>query len=384
MSFKISIDEDLSIADLVDIYKNGGVVLKTPHVGNIYPNNLAIGSLGIPMLFYDRTLGAKDFNFHPDRIIVKGDSMLVADSDILTTHSIIRQVPQSLCGSIKIGSKVLDLHMLTLKHAIPQANCFTYTEYLQNNKDQILKVLEKVTELYPSLWWRVVSEDGIVSKSQANNWDDILNFGIFGLTNVRKGWIIPNLVNVLFHGTVDISKAGRGDVYLLSGPDMYKYIDGYQCELNRIYDQLKMSIDLSLPETVNCHIVPVANMRFIVEVDFKESLDELVDLYIKYRTINSSIAKSGASVGSSTADSIKEKYKIKDEIFNCIARSFESFKMTMFYNIEEANCFTQYDLINSRGLYIHPWAINNSLLEVSKAYSFLQGCYLCVRDRLQE
>ena len=78
MPFKISIHDDISIADLLVINKRGGVVLKTPHVGNIYPNNLAIASLGIPMLFYDRTLGNKDFNFHPNKIIVGGKSEILA------------------------------------------------------------------------------------------------------------------------------------------------------------------------------------------------------------------------------------------------------------------------------------------------------------------
>jgi len=152
MSFKISIHDDISIADLVDINKRGGVVLKTPHVGNIYPNNLAMAFLGIPMLFYDRTLGKKDFNFHPHKLIVDGKSEILADPNILTSHSVITHISKGFPYPHAVGTKLVDFHMSVLKRSLPQAHCFTYTEYVQKNKHEVLQILEAVTNLHPNLW----------------------------------------------------------------------------------------------------------------------------------------------------------------------------------------------------------------------------------------
>lgn len=386
MSFKINISEDISIAELIKINNDGGVVLKTPHVGNIYPNNLAIASLGIPTLFYDRTLGRKDLNFHPNKLIVGGKSLTIADPEILTTHARITNLPEGVANKFKVGTSLSDFHMSALKLALPQSNCFTYTDYLKNNKDEVIQILEEVTNLHPQPWSRVVNEEGKTFKLKAENWDEIIKIGIYGLTNLKSGWIIPNPINILFHGTIDALKSGVRDIYLLSGPDMYRYVDEYQEELDEIYNHLRDILNWNLPETVSCNIIPVIGMRFIVEVGYKEALDKLLDLYIKYisleEEIDSSIKSGDDDID--TEDLIKEKMGVKEEIFSCLSESFEAFRTTMFYDIEKANCFTQYDLISSNGLYIHPWAINSKLSEVSKAFNVLSKYYSLVRDQLQE
>lgn len=88
MSFHILIHDDISIAQLIEIDKNGGRVLKTPHIGNIYPNNLALISLGIPTLLYDRTIGIKDKSFHPHKIVYNGIAEEIADPDIFSKKSL--------------------------------------------------------------------------------------------------------------------------------------------------------------------------------------------------------------------------------------------------------------------------------------------------------
>jgi hypothetical protein len=203
---------------------------------------------------------------------------------------------------------------------------------------------------------------------------------------MKSGWIIPNPVSILFHGTVDIMKAKVEDVYLLSGPDMYRYIDGYQTELNEAYDHLKKTLKWDLPEIVRCHIIPVISMRFIVEFDYKDALDTLMSAYAKYSAVDDAIRillKDGTQ-NTNIDEYISEKNKAREQIYSCIKSQFEAFKTTMFYDVEEANSFTQYDLITSKGLYVHQWAITSKLSEVSKAYSFLLRCYLFVRDRMQE
>lgn len=388
MSFEILIHNDLSLADLIKVSKEGGVVLKTPHVGNIYPNNLLIASLGIPTLFYDRTLGIKDSNFHPDKIIFSGRCESIADPHILTTHARVTHIPDIPSTllekeNITVGTSLVDLHMSAVRRTLPQAHCFTYTEYIQTNKDQVLQVLEKVTELHPNLWSRTVNEEGETLKSQARDWNNVLKEGIFGLTNMKSGWIIPNPISVLFHGTVDAAKAKVKDVYLLSGPDMYRYIDGYQIGLNEAYDYIRKTLGWDLPETIHCHIIPVIGMRFIIEVGYRDTMDNLVNLYFKHVSVEKSI-RAQATQKADIQSLIHKKNIIKNEIYSCLKSELEAFKTTMFYDIEDANCFTQYDLLDSRGLYVHPWAVNSRLSDVLKAYNFLSGCYSYVEDKLQD
>lgn len=384
MSLKIIIQDDISLANLITIYRNGGRVLKTPHIGNIYPNNLAIALLGIPILFYDRTVGKKDISFHPHKVIFTGKSEVIGDPNKLTTHSVVINSAKNLPIPVILGSRLTDLHFSSFLKAIPSALCFTYTEYIQKNKEKVLQILEAVTNLRPALWNRVVDKEGITSQVNAKNWSDIITCGIYGVTNMESGWIIPNPISILFHCTIDIFETNVNDSYLLSGPDMFRYIDGYQEKLNEIYDHLRISLDWNLPEVINCHIVPVLNMRFIVENKNKNALDDLVSLYLEFISIESLLKQVATRTKEDLGNLIYEKNEIKQKILYCISKNFSIFSKTVFYNIEEQNCFSQYDLLKSDGLYIHPWAIDSKLSDVSKAFSFLSRLYFLIKEQLQE
>ncbi len=80
----------------MEIDKSGGRVLKTPHIGNIYPNNLALIALGIPTLLYDRTIGSKDKSFQPHKLIYNGVAKQIANLDILsiTEKIFYKKIPE--------------------------------------------------------------------------------------------------------------------------------------------------------------------------------------------------------------------------------------------------------------------------------------------------
>lgn len=383
MSFNLLIHDDMSIASLMEIENSGGVVLKTPHVGNIYPNNLAIAALGMPVLFYDRTLGTKDYNFHPHKLIVAEKSEVIADPNILTTHSKIIRVPDFAINKPEIGTKLADFHMNALSQAMPNARIYTYTKYIQKNKAEVMEVLEIVTDLCPHLWTRVVDREGKITRLKADNWSDIIKFGVYGLTNSESGWIIPNVASILFHATIDASKANVADVYLLSGPDMYRYIDGYQDELNIVYDYVREKSDWNLPEVINCHIIPVSDMRFVVETENTDALNILVNTYLKFVAVEDFIKNNFKKTsGASINELIKKKYEIKEDLLACISESVDTFRKTIFYSIEDGNYFSQHDLIEGKGLYVHSWAIESKLSDVSRAFNLLRKYYLLVADQL--
>ena len=377
MPFEIDIHADLSLAELIKIHNAGGVVLKTPHVGNIYPNNLAIATLGIPMLFYDRTIGRKDHAFRPHQIIWDGGSELIADANKLTTHAVVI-TPSKVWGvAAEAGTPIVKVHMSAFRTALPRANCFTYTDYIQRNAPMVTRILQTVTKHYPSVWTRVVAPDGTPFKASASNWGDIAARGVFGLNDMRRGWLIPTVISILLHGTVDIARARTNDVYLLSGPHMFRYVPQYGSVLNGLYDFVRADLGAVLPDLVHCHIIPVFDMRFVIENQHRNYLDRLVNQYLEFFRLDSSFRETNAAPDLDVH--ITSKVVIKRDIQATISAVFASFGATMFYDTRW-NSFTQYDLINSDGLYIPEWAINATLDKVSRAFTFLRKCFTFVRS----
>lgn len=382
MSFHILIHDDISIAQLIEIDKNGGRVLKTPHIGNIYPNNLALISLGIPALLYDRTIGAKDKSFHPHKIVYNGITEQIANPDILSTHSKLEFQPKNFIIEKDFsGMKIVDLHLGILKQAFPQGKIFTYTQYLEDNKKIVSKIVKVIAKNFPQIWYRFVNEDGTIEKADNLTSEQILAKGIFGIDDDLRGFIIPNPVNILLHGTVDVMKFQTRDIYLLSGPDMYMYMKNYEVVLDKMYSYIKDTLDLDLPNNVNCHIIPAMKMRFIVIKDDKEILNELVELYEDYVAANTATRDlfNSSKERSGIRFQVDKKDEIKTKIIACIDKNYSTFKKTMFYDVSMSNCFTQYDLSVSRGLYIHPWAIENKLSDVTSAFLFLDRCFKTIK-----
>jgi len=382
MSFHILIHDDISIAQLIEIDKNGGRVLKTPHIGNIYPNNLALISLGIPTLLYDRTIGAKDKSFHPHKIVYNGIAEQVANPDILSTHSKLEFQPKNFIPKKDFfGNKIVDLHLDILRQALPRGNFFTYTQYLEDNKNLVSKIIKVIAKNFPQIWYRFVNEDGTIEKVENLTSEQILAKGIFGIDDDSRGFIIPNPVNILLHGTVDVMKFQTRDIYLLSGPDMCVYMKDYETVLDNMYSYIKNTLDLDLPNNINCHIIPAMKMRFIVTKDDKEILDELVKLYEDYMVANTTTRDlfNGSKERSGIKSQIEEKDKIKTTIIAYMDKNYSTLKKTMFYDVSKSNCFTQYDLSVSPGLYIHPWAIENKLSDVTSAFLFLDRCFKTIK-----
>lgn len=383
MSFKILIHDDISLASLIEINKNEGRVLKTPHIGNIYPNNLAFIALGFPTLLYDRTIGSKDKSFYPHKIIYNGIAEQIADPSILSTHNKLNsQSKNFVLENDFSGKKITDMHLSVLRQALPQGNFFTYTHYLKDNAEIVSKIVKAIVQNFPKIWYRFVNENGVIQKVVNPTPEQILSKGIMGIDHDFSGFLIPNPVNILLHGTADVLKSNIKDIYLLSGPDMYVYMKDYEEVLNNMYNCIKNSLNLNLPSSVNCHIIPVMKMRFIVTKDDKGILDELMILYDDYMSADTATRNllDHSSEHALIQSEIDKKNITKAKIITHMQKNHFALERTMFYDVSKSNCFTQYDLVMSNGLYIHPWAIVNKLSDVSSAFTFLDRCFRTIKD----
>lgn len=273
-NIKISLDGLLAEAN------KGISVVKTPHVGNVYPNNLAIAGLGIRMLFYDRTFGKQDYLFHPHMVIVGGKSHIVADPDIITSHNRVTQSPDCVNGNFPVGEFVSDCHMGVLRKSIPIVKAETYTNYIFRHREELLPILQYWTYIMPSVWKRRVECNGVVSECVIESWEDASRVGVLGIHSNVEGLIIPNVYNVALSAVIEALESGIDRQIHLSGPVMIKYIDKMVRDVSLLCDAAR-KVNTAVPECITMDLVPVASMVFVAPQSRKTLLDELVKLLLE-------------------------------------------------------------------------------------------------------
>ncbi|MBI4450180.1 hypothetical protein HY634_03915 [Candidatus Uhrbacteria bacterium] len=376
MPFPVTIRRDCSLNDLATIHRSGGSVMKSPHIGNMYPNNLAVGALGIPLNCYDRTIGRKDRNFHPHRVICGGRSEVIAldGIDRLTTHAIVDRPSQLAPEWFSVGTRVADGHMAALRAALPTAECVTYTDWLRERADRITAVLEVITDAFPSIWERLVTPDGHVVDYRVRNWAVVQQIGVYGVTSdAPSGLIVPNVVNILLDGVLECLSRGVTEVYHCSGPDMVRYIGELEAQLHTLYDTVRTRLGWGLPDTLRFHLVPVAEMRFVVPERRRAALDELVASWCDVQALKRIQAE---RMREATDD------ERQDAITACVAARDRSMARVrdaivacpeIFYRIEDANCTTQYDLLaEQETVYVPPWAAAAPMRDIDDAMGFFR------------
>ncbi len=373
MPIQLKIRKDLSLNDLVSFKRAGFLVFKTPHVGNWYPNNLACAALGIPMKVVDSTKGCLDRNFHPHCMIVNGTRTQIAEENALTSHTKVTRVHEHTADRFKIGASVSETHMGALREAFPALELETVNEYLKENRDRVLELLEVLTQHDRSIWMRYVREDGLTEPRRARDWIVVNASGICGTNGSSHGWVSPNIANILMDVTIDPLKFNTDIVYELSGPDMYKYIGQLMPKLNELYEVVRQKLWPKLPETVTLNLVPVADMRFAVSAHRRQELEELVTVLETVSRFENGIGdriNSAPDKEKFICQIVNERGVLRDRICEVLRVCPDP-----FYDIYDGTFFSQYDLLaNSGNLFIHPWAIETPVGILSDLVRLAHGC----------
>lgn len=362
MPFIVQIREDLSLADLRRLRKEGASVMKTPHVGNVYPNNLLVARMGILMNFYDRTIGARDKNFHPHRVIVDGKSEEIALGHVMTTHA---RVTREVIGVPHIAKeeRIVDCHMRAMQNAMPDADCVVYTDYLRHHADVVLEVLSIVADEHPEVWEYLVTRDGDRRPFHITRGRErLLAYGIYGITDDAQGALVPNILNILLDGIIESRETGLHEVYHLSGPDMVKYIGTMLKTLDALYATVRRNSSLSLPETIIFNLVPVAGIRFAVDREHRAEVDDLIDAWHGLNAGNRQRSEmlrmasdKNAAIQAAAAGKSQDMLRLRAA---AVAATH------VFYDIARADTFSQYDLLRGRELYVHPWGCEATIREI--------------------
>ncbi len=361
MPFLITPNDRLSLADLAALAKRGAYVVKTPHVGNAYPNNLAVASLGIPLLLVDQTIGARDRNFHPHRLIAGGRAETIADGSVLTTHARVTRAPSRFAERFPLGARTAEAHVRALRDAFPRAAIETESQRARRCQEILLPLLEILTDLAPHEWRRRVDGAGCVRDAVCTRgWRGVAADGIHGFSADGAGWIVPNAWNLLADGVIGSLESGRDTVYELSGPDMIRYYKKLLPEMSRLYDLLRPRFPRRLPETVRMEMAPAAEMRLVTTRRRAAALEALVEAHLRLDAHHHAGGFLRALDGARKEEAIRAHGANRARLVERVRAAAHDCP-EIFYRIEEANCLTQYDLLGGEELWVHPWGVEAPL-----------------------
>ncbi len=381
---KIVIDDQLSLAQLVELMLQGHSIQRSCHIGNVYAANLAVGTAGIPLILYDRTMSEVDVNYHPQLLVRNGR----AERLPISNYRSHRFVPfmEFEPGHGFPAANPAALHVQQLRHVLPQTDIHTFSAHLIQMWPRVVPVLRLLMQqLDPKLIFdRLVMPDGQILQARFTDHNlihftnrpgdgyrkevvhrnDLIDLadelhhcvarrvdGNMDFPSV-KGPLISLRASAVIDTLVETMITGKYDVYHLSGPDMYRYVGRMQGWLDQVVELLKPMADQLPAGRITLHVIPSADLRLVTDEQNAERLEAVLDVIeqaVTDRQRNRERAQ-GSLVPS--AEMIAEFRAQKQSRATTVSRLI---KVTdVFYDIASANYLNQHDLdpLAGRGLYL--------------------------------
>ncbi len=354
MPVRINVETNVTLANLVEQRRRGFMVEETPHIGNLASSSLALLSLGLQAKLVDVTIGEKDNLFYPHCQIINGQSVVIAPSDLMSTHNKVSSGDES----------VIDFHYQPLAQMGFDAT--PHSLWVRDRKAVVQKILAAVVVGdYLSLWQRYVTANGIVRNDRYDRSQLLSRVHKVTVPNNGEGWVIPNVINILFDLVIGPLETGRDSVYMLSGQSMYKYITapfyGFGTMdrlLSNLYDLVRSTTLPELPETLNVVMVPVPVVRnFVSPMTQKGSLDRKLR-YFEKQTASRRRCGIKLSQRKISPDELKrfviKRKSIFGEISSCLS--------LVCANSETGRFYSQHDLaVNNDTMYIPDYVMDMTI-----------------------
>lgn len=277
----IVVRDDVSINQLLKLARTRPIV-KTPHVGNNSLNNLWAARCGFPILWSDTTIPSRDKNANPHLLIKDGHAHALSNNmrlrSILTTHAVVEEYGFEAHGFVP-GSALVTGHLQKMRKLFPETEVSTMHEKWRLLDGMAYDILEAATDTMPDAWYRFVNNDGTFccnAKDEPNgvrSWHDVKN-NLFLEPDVRTGWVIPNIYNVLIHAIWQASTSGIPEAWMLSGPDMVRYLPEMK-RLPALHNAVSRRIGYAQDLTI--HLVPFSSFRLVVRREQANALDAFLD-----------------------------------------------------------------------------------------------------------
>ncbi len=372
--------------------------MRTAHVGNQRPYNLAVAEAGLPMQLVDHTIVAQQPGEPGDNNYLPGS---IVTAEAVTPLELVgppgRLTSKTRAAEPETGQAVyLDqLHITSLRQAFPaNPSIRTNTEYIRNAEVISGEVIKIALDTFPQLFTRVVQSDGTVSKVPYGHAVRYYpHYGILQLNDdprTDRGILVPNEVDIVLGFVVEALTKGGDTQYHLSGPDFYQYIKDHKLQqtLNLLYAEVRReaSFGSKLPETLNVRVVPAAEARFASARGNGDSLHKIFGLLREESSIRYSQSVHHKSLQQlehgPSADAIQAKLLIESFIAenqreqNYVVKQLGRAALEaseLFVGPREAPFTSQYDVLASNGLDMPPENLTFSTHQLHVIHHRLQG-----------
>lgn len=343
--FKITIVNDVSLADLAALHQQGESVLRSAHVGNQYGANMAVFNLQIPGVLYDRMAAGRDQNYHPHLRLRTAMGLALGEPG---QHIVARTGFAANHGAV-------------LRHAFPGTHFETHTDYLLRHQGRVelLSILSLFSDQLVGKGWkwhRYVNDAGEIVERKADSWQQIVREGIFGVNADTYGWIPPNVFNVLLYALYESLEHDTRIVHHLSGPDMFKYISGLSDDLGDMW--VKLADYVGATPDIEFRVYPTAHAKFVTTANKRGQLDDLLAIYHDIQKFNE---EKGVLIQAATET---ERHALIGRLSAETNERHDSLAQAMdmcpelFVPLSEARHLTHHDAERS-GLYVP--SLNNTL-----------------------
>lgn len=355
---------DATLGELVALSKAGEPIMRSAHVGNQYIANLVLAKHGIRTTWYDRTVGCRDRNYQPHRIVRLNQSAreVVCRDDLLVART-----------------PAIHPHLEVMRSAFPQTQIIPWGDYLRLHDAETLPILE-ILRLFESSfdssreqrWKRYVHESGRLEEKTPRSWRAVEEEGVFGVNAETHGWLMPNIFNVLLSAIFDHLEFGGADrIHHLSGPDMVKYIKTMEKELDWMWDLV--SRRFRFPKNFEFRLYPTASLRFATFPARSAAIDALIDAYEAYGVHRDRKNEAVRSAHTEARRSVIEEFDRIGASVNSVLNEVVEAIPEIFYDVgKDATFLTQHD-VERHGLYDHPFMQEASFDTLAGMMKFLSG-----------
>ena len=154
--FSIRLDGEIRVGELADLAGTAPLT-RTPHLGNQYPADLALLSMGVPMRQLDKNYSIVDKIFTPEARICDGTPVTLSQQQGVLSPYL----------ATSGGQAAVYEHFRTIKQAVPGAVVSTYSLDYLRHIDLVEAVLDIMAEVAPESFNRVSLADGRVARQFA-------------------------------------------------------------------------------------------------------------------------------------------------------------------------------------------------------------------------
>ena len=363
MSIDINLEPNLSLVDIAQAQENGYSVMRSAHVGNARGYNLAVASMGIPVLLVDHNIvsqfpdEAGDKNYLPGSIITRQD-ITPLKIERVGGLAMRTEAVNPFSGDTQF---IDQLHIASLKQAFPDTSFVTNTDYVRSQETVSGEITNIALTTMPELFTRSVEADGTVHKSRRSLAPLAQNYGILQLNDdprSQKGVLIPNEVDIVTNFIIEAIRSGKDTQIHLSGPDMQHYTKdkAMRERLNKLYQSIlsEASFGSELPRTITVRLVPADQARFVASRERVRTIVSMFDLLrFEKRAVTeprTAFFKSDKSQDPAAKAEFLDDIKAREAKINSGLAEAAMEASEVFIGPKDAPFFSQYDLLNEGGL----------------------------------